>query len=114
MAKVNHLPFQGYPPKKLKNQGKGTLGKVRHYLDNTNLETDAIVELPNGSWSAFEIKLSPDKIDAAANSLNRLEAKMVKAEQPVPQCKCVIVGTFQLAYQRPDGVNVVPLAALQA
>jgi predicted AAA+ superfamily ATPase len=86
---------------------------VRHYIDNSDLESDAIVELPDGGWGAFEVKLSPDKIDMAAESLNKLETKMVEAKQEPPRCKCVIVGTFATAYTRPDGVAVVPLATLR-
>lgn len=87
--------------------------RVMHYIDNSDLECDEIVELPDGGWGAFEVKLSADKIDAAAASLNAVEAKMVAGGQEPPRCKCVIVGTFNRAYTRPDGVRVVPLATLR-
>ncbi|WEV46774.1 DUF4143 domain-containing protein [Bifidobacterium sp. ESL0690] len=87
--------------------------RVMHYIDNSDLECDEIVEMPDGGWGAFEVKLSADKIDAAAASLNAVEAKMVAGGQEPPRCKCVIVGTFNRAYNRPDGVRVVPLATLR-
>ncbi|WEV67479.1 DUF4143 domain-containing protein [Bifidobacterium sp. ESL0769] len=87
--------------------------RVMHYIDNSDLECDEIVELPDGGWGAFEVKLSADKIDAAAASLNAVEAKMIAGGQEPPRCKCVIVGTFNRAYTRPDGVRVVPLATLR-
>ncbi len=32
-------------------------GRLFHYRDNNGLEADAIIELPDGRWAAFEIKL---------------------------------------------------------
>jgi hypothetical protein len=32
-------------------------GKVFHYRDSRNLEIDAIIEYPDKTWAAFEVKL---------------------------------------------------------
>ena len=37
-----------------------------HYQDYRNQEIDAVIELPDGQWCAFEIKLGANQIDAAA------------------------------------------------
>lgn len=40
--------------------------KLYHYQDYKNREIDAVVELEDGRWCAFEIKLGANQIDAAA------------------------------------------------
>lgn len=42
---------------------------VYHYQDNTGLEVDAVVELPDGRWAAFEVKLGHAHVDEAAANL---------------------------------------------
>lgn len=85
-----------------------------HYQDYKNQEIDAVVELPDGQWCAFEIKLGANRIDAAAENL--LEIKKQMKEDPMgkpPAVLCVLCGMANAAYQRPDGVFVVPITALK-
>jgi len=44
-------------------------GQVFHYRDNNGLEVDAIVQLADGRWAAFEIKLGAGLVEAGAASL---------------------------------------------
>lgn len=84
-----------------------------HYQDYRNQEIDAVVELPDGSWSAFEIKLGANQIDDAATKL--LEIRRQFEADPKgrpPAALCVICGLSSAAYRRPDGVFVVPITAL--
>ena len=46
-------------------------GKLYHYRDGRGNEIDAVVEMPDGSWGAFEIKLGTNQIDDAAAKLAR-------------------------------------------
>lgn len=46
-----------------------------HYQDYDNKEIDAVVELSNGEWCAFEIKLGANQIDDAAKSLLDINKK---------------------------------------
>jgi predicted AAA+ superfamily ATPase len=87
-------------------------GAVFHYRDNTGLEVDAIIELPDGRWAGFEIKLgsSPGVVDAAAASLLKLRDR-VAGEQPL--ALGVITGTGY-ALSRPDGVLQIPIGSLTA
>ncbi|MDR2610347.1 MAG: DUF4143 domain-containing protein [Clostridiales Family XIII bacterium] len=87
-------------------------GAVCHYRDNAGLEADAIVEMPDGTWGAFEIKLGEHQVDAAALSLLRLKEKMTLNGAPPPVCLVVITGGG-FGRQRKDGVCVVPITALQ-
>ncbi len=45
---------------------------VRYYRDDAGLEADAIVELPDGRWAAFEFKLGIAKADAGVATLKRV------------------------------------------
>ena len=52
-------------------------GNAYHFRDATGLETDAIVELPEGRWTAVEVKLGgAEAVEAAARSLIRLRQKV--------------------------------------
>ena len=84
-------------------------GTVYHYRDHTGLEADAIIELPDGDWAAFEIKLgsNPVIVDHAADALRRIAAKMARP----PLALVVITGTG-FALTRKDGVLQVPVGTL--
>ena len=87
-------------------------GAVFHYRDNTGLEIDAIVELPDGRWAGFEVKLgsSPGVVDAAAASLLRLRDRVAGEE---PLALGVITGTGY-ALARRDGILQIPIGSLAA
>ncbi|MCQ2445714.1 MAG: DUF4143 domain-containing protein [Clostridia bacterium] len=85
-----------------------------HYQDYRNQEIDAVIELPEGDWCAFEIKLGANQIDTAAANL--LSIKKQIEEDPKgkpPAVLCVICGRSNAAYRRADGVFVVPITALK-
>ena len=85
-----------------------------HYQDYANREIDAVLELEDGNWCAFEIKLGAHQIDEAAESLIRIRDS-IRAEGGVPpKVLCVICGLTGAAYMRKDGVYVVPLTAMTA
>lgn len=86
-------------------------GSVYHYRDNTGLEADAIVELADGSWAAFEVKLGQAAIDAAAENLLRLAERVDILRHGKPAVLGVITG-WGYAYRRPDGVAVIPIGTL--
>ena len=84
-----------------------------HYQDYKNDEIDAVIELENGDWCAFEIKLGANKIDEGAENLQSICAGIKKDGGKLPAICGVICGTTNAAYQRADGVFVVPLTALK-
>jgi predicted AAA+ superfamily ATPase len=90
-------------------------GKLYHYQDYDNSEIDAVVELADGRWGAFEIKLGADRIDEGAASLLKVRTNMLSSNPGahVADVMCVICGMSSSAYQRPDGVWVVPITALK-
>ena len=89
-------------------------GKVYHYRDASGLEIDAVVELPNESWAAFEIKLGSTKsIDEAAENLQKLLTRL----HPEKAAQCTSLNVLiagNASYTRKDGVNVISLGHLYA
>ncbi|MCQ2399722.1 MAG: DUF4143 domain-containing protein, partial [Clostridia bacterium] len=78
-----------------------------------NNEIDAIIELEDGEWCAFEIKLGASKIDEGAKNLLKVSNDILNNGGKPPKVKCVICGLTNATYQRPDGVFVVPVTALK-
>lgn len=88
-------------------------GKLFHYQDYNNNEIDAVIELNDGEWCAFEIKLGANKIEEAAKNLTKVCADIVSNGGKAPKIKCIICGLSNAAYKRPDGIFVVPLTSLK-
>ena len=89
-------------------------GEIRHYRDNSGLECDAVLHLPNGDWAAIEIKLGGDKlIEEGAASLNRLKTKLAEKSNEKSPSFMMIVTAFGPLYRRPDGIYVVPINCLK-
>jgi hypothetical protein len=87
-------------------------GKCFYYRDNSLLEVDLIIEMPNGDWSGFEIKLgSKTGIEDAANNLKRLRQKITlsKWEKLI---SLNIITSQETSYTREDGINVIAFGHL--
>ncbi len=87
--------------------------KIYHYQDYDGNEIDSIIELDDGEWCAFEIKLGANKIDEGADNLVKIRDKIISNNGKAPKICCVICGLSNAAYKRPDGVYVVPITALK-
>lgn len=89
---------------------------VRYYADADGLEVDLVIELRDGRWAAFEVKMGESKVEAAARSLNRLRAKIAAnpaARNKEPEFLAVLVASAPYARRRKeDGIYVIPLATL--
>lgn len=88
-------------------------GKLFHLRDEKGNEADAVVELADGNWGAFEIKLGANQIEGAAAELLKIKSIMEKEGDNPPKVLCVICGMSNMAYKRDDGVYVVPITALK-
>lgn len=90
---------------------------VRYYRDDAGLEADAIVELADGRWAAFEFKVSEDRVEAGVKSLLRLKKKLCenpRARVREPEFLAVVTGISRYARQTQEGVYVVPIRCLSA
>ena len=88
-------------------------GLVYHYHDEHDNEVDAIIELGDGRWGMFEIKLGFNQVEVAAKGLLSLKEKFLKETKSEPSFLCVICGLANAVYKRPDGVIVLPITALK-
>lgn len=89
-----------------------TGGTTYHYRDNTGLEVDIIVELDDGRWGAIEVKLGENRIEEGAQSLNQFVQTVDLERVGQPSFRAVLTGANVFATRRPDGVDVLPIAAL--
>ena len=87
--------------------------KLYHYQDYSGNEIDAIIELEDGNWCAFEIKLGLNNAEAGAANLNKICNKIINEGGKAPLIKCVIYGVGNMSYQNADGVYIFPITALK-
>ncbi len=90
---------------------------ICYYGDADGLEVDIIVELSDGRWGAFEVKLSDAKVSEAEKSLLRLKSKILSnpaARNREPSFLAVLVGKAEFVRQTPSGVFIIPITELGA
>ena len=87
--------------------------KLFHYQDYANNEIDAVIEMENGEWCGFEIKLGANQIDEAAKKLIKINKNIIMNKGKPAKALCVICALSNAAYRRNDGVYVVPITALK-
>ena len=105
--------FEALVERDLKIYAESFGANVFHYQDYSGREIDAVVEMSDGKWCAFEIKLGANQIDKAAAGLVALRDSIAESGGVTPSVLCVICGMSNAAYVRPDGVYVVPVTALR-
>ena len=89
-------------------------GQIYHYRDKSGLECDAVIHLRNGDYGLIEIKLGGDKlIEEGAKSLLKLSDKIDTTKMKKPSFLMILCGVAPFAYQRKDGVFVVPIGCLK-
>ncbi len=105
--------FEALVERDLKIYASTFNAKCFHYQDYSNREIDTIIELEDGDWCAFEIKLGANQIESAANNLIKIKNGIEKENGKIPKVMCIICGMSNAAYKRPDGIYVVPITALK-
>jgi len=106
--------FEALCERDLKIYAESFGGKLYHYQDYSGKEIDAVIELADSRWCAFEIKLGANQIDAAAANLLEIKKNIEKDLKGKPPAVLgIICGMANAAYKRPDGVYVIPITALK-
>lgn len=106
--------FEALCERDLKIYAEANDAKLFHYQDYSENEIDAVVEMPDGSWGAFEIKLGAHQLDNAAKKLLAIKSSIESDPKGrSPKILGVICGLANAAYIRPDGVYVIPITALK-
>ncbi len=89
-------------------------GTVYHYRDKDGQECDAVIHLRNGKYGLIEIKLGGDKlIEEGVKSLKSMEEKIDTNKMNAPSFLMILTGIGDYAYQRKDGIYVVPIGSLK-
>lgn len=108
------LLFETLVVRDLRVYAEANDGQVFHYRDNNNLECDSVIHLRNGHYGLVEIKLGGETlIEEGAKNLNSLADKIDTSKMYAPSFKMIVTAVGQYAYQREDGVCVVPIGCLK-
>lgn len=92
---------------------------LSYYRDRYGLEADLVLHLADGRYALIECKLGSREIDDGAKHLleiKRLIQERNKTEKQVPLREpdlMIVMTGGKMAYSRPDGVKVIPLACLK-
>lgn len=92
---------------------------LSYYRDRYGLEADLVLHLADGRYALIECKLGSREIDDGAKHLleiKRLIQERNKTEKQVPLREpdlLIVMTGGKMAYSRPDGVKVIPLACLK-
>lgn len=106
--------FESLCERDLKIYAESIDAHAYHYQDYKNREIDTIIELNDGRWCAIEIKLGANQIESAAENLKKIYKEMEKDPKSIlPSAMIIVCGLSNAAYQREDGIYVVPLTALK-
>ena len=88
-------------------------GKLYHYRDSSGLECDTVLHRRNGSYALIEVKLGGEKlIEEGVASLNSLANTIDTDRMNKPSFMMVLTAVGSYAYQRKDGIFVVPIGCL--
>lgn len=103
----------------LRAYSQGANGEISYYHDRYDLEADAVLHLNDGRYALIEFKLGSAEIDMGATHLleirdlvRKYNVKETQIQMREPDLLIVITGG-PIAYRRPDGVLVIPLACLK-
>lgn len=108
------LLFENMCVRDLRIYAESLGGNEYHYRDKSGLECDAVIHLRNGYYGLIEIKLGGDKlIEEGAKNLLKLRSLIDTEKMKKPSFMMVLTGTSPFAYQRNDGVLVVPITCLK-
>ena len=92
---------------------------LSYYRDRYGLEADLVLHLDDGRYALIECKLGSNEIEEGSKhllELKRLIQEHNKVEEQVPLREpdlLIILTGGSIAYTRPDGVKIIPLACLK-
>ena len=108
------LMFETLAIRDLRVYAESIDGEVFHYRDRNGLECDAVIHLHNGNYGLVEVKLGGSKLEEeGAENLKKLSSKIDTDKMNEPSFLMVLTGLGSYAYQREDGVLVVPIGCLK-
>ncbi len=103
----------------LKAYTMGQYSHIAYYHDRYGLEVDVTLHLDDGRYALIECKLGSGEIENGAKHLLEVKSLIQKYNEKDGQIQIrepdllIIVTGGKMAYTRPDGVKIIPLACLK-
>ena len=108
------LFFEDMAVRDLRVYAEALDGQLFHYRDSNGLECDTVLHRRDGSYALLEVKLGGEEhINDGAASMIELSNNINTEKMPAPSFMAVIIGVGKYAYQRQDGVYVIPIGCLR-
>ena len=111
--------FECMAMRDLRAYSQSSYGSISYYHDRYDLEADAVLHLDDGRYALIEFKLGGSEIDMGAKHLLEIRELVRKKNEKETQIKMrepdllLIITGGPIAYTRPDGVKIIPLACLK-
>ena len=111
--------FEQMCARDLRAYSPGFGSHLSYYRDRYGLEADLVLHLDDGRYALIECKLGSNEIEEGSKhllELKRLIQEHNKGEEQVPLREpdlLIILTGGSMAYTRPDGVIIIPLACLK-
>lgn len=111
--------FEQMCARDLRAYTQGFGNHLSYYRDRYGLEADLVLHLDDGRYALIECKLGSREIEEGSKHLLELKSLIQeynKTEKQVPLREpdlLIVMTGGHLAYTRPDGVKVIPLACLR-
>lgn len=87
-------------------------GEISYYHDRYGLECDAVIHMRDGRYILIEMKLGSFEIEEGASHLLKLSS-LINENGLTPPSVCMVLTGGKYAYQREDGVYVIPIGCLR-
>ena len=108
------LLFEDLVVRDLRVYAEALDGELYHYRDSSGLECDTVLHRRNGSYALLEVKIGGEnRINEGAANLLALAKNIDTNKMSAPSFMAVIIGVGKYAYQRKDGVYVIPIGCLK-
>ena len=108
------LFFEDLAVRDLRVYAEALDGSLYHYRDSSGLECDTVLHRRNGTYALIEVKLGGEKlIEDGVRALKTFSETIDTTRMKSPSFMMVLTAVGQYAYQRPDGIFVVPIGCLK-
>ena len=113
---LKDLPFMGFVfetlcIRDLRVYSQKMGGSISYYHDRYDLECDCVLHLRDGRYALIECRMGGSGIDEGAEHLLEL-VRLIKLHKMQAPSFLMVLTASEIAYERPDGVKVVPIGCL--
>lgn len=111
--------FENLVIRDLKVYSSALNGKISYYHDRYDLEADCVLHLKDGRYALIEIKLGSNEIEKGAQHLLKIKQLIKEFNKKEKQCKLrepdllIVITGGAMAYEREDGVKIIPISCLK-